>query len=452
MVERLRDLHLRQTPLVDEVPGPMSKRLVERQQDIETSAVLYPNRIPLALEEAKGATLRDADGNVFLDFFAGVGVANVGHSNPEVVAPANDQTETLVHTLDFPSEVRLDFVEKLASISPGDLSTSAKVMFGGPTGSNAVEATIKLAKHVTGNRGLLTFTGDFHGSTSGALSLSAKRGAKRNYTPLLPDVRHLPHPRTLAENRPIDEAVTDALTVAREAIEDPYGGLADPAGIWVEPIQGEGGVYPAPEGFLAGLKEIATENRIPLIVDEVQTGFGRTGKWFASEWYDVSPDVMPVAKAAGGGGLPLSATVYDDAFDTLDPGAHTGTFRGFLPAMRAGIAAIEFVEEHDLLSHARKVGSLIRNRLEDVADGNDAVVEVRGKGLFVGVEFAGSDGSSPSEITDAVQMAAYERGVVIWTAGRDGGVLRLLPPLVVTEEQAQVGTEIVAEAIDQVTG
>jgi diaminobutyrate-2-oxoglutarate transaminase len=449
-VDSLSELHLSETPSVEAVPGPKSKRLIERQGRTESSAVLYPNRIPIALEEAKGATIRDVDGNVFLDFFAGVGVANVGHSNPRVVAATNEQTETLVHTLDFPSEPRAEFTEKLRSIAPGGLANASRVMFGGPTGSNAVEATIKLTKHVTGNRGLLAFTGGYHGSTSGALSLSAKRSAKREYTPLLPDVRHLPHPFTLAEDRPEADAVADALTIAREAVEDPYGGLADPAGIWVEPIQGEGGVNPAPDGFLAGLSEIASENGIPLVVDEIQSGFGRTGEWFANEWYDVTPDVMPIAKAAGGGGPPLAGTIYDEALDTVDPGAHTGTFRGYLPAMRAGLAAIEFIEDHDLLAHVREVGESIRARLVELSESHPEIRDVRGKGLFIGVEFADTDDRSAGEIVDAIQTAAYERGVIVWTAGRRGDVLRLLPPLVITETQASVGLEHIADAVDDV--
>lgn len=444
------DLHFAQEPDVQtSIPGPKSQKLIERQREIDSSAVAYPKVVPIAIEEARGATLRDADGNTFLDFFAGIGVLNVGHSNPYVLEAVQKQTEEVVHTVDFPTEARLDLIEKLNDIAPGALPDDNRVVFGGPTGSDAIEATIKLAKYNTGGDGLIAFRGSYHGGSAGALSLTSGKKYKQQYTPMLADVQHVPYPYPQAQGIKPEEATDRALANVRELLEDPYSGLANPAGIWVEPIQGEGGVVTPPEGFLPGLKEIAEENDVPLIVDEIQTGFGRTGQWFASDWYDVTPDAMPMAKAIGGIGLPLSATMYREELDTWEAGGHVGTYRGNAPAMVGGLRAIEFIEDNDLLSHARELGRYIRDRLEEAADHNPQLVDVRGRGLFIGAEFADSDEVSGKELTETIQEECYERGVLVWSAGRRGNVLRLIPPLVLTREQAEVGMDIVCDAIER---
>ncbi|QLG28666.1 aspartate aminotransferase family protein [Halorarum halophilum] len=443
----IQDVHLAQEPrMTTDVPGPESRSLLERQREIDSSAVAYPRSVPIALDEARGATVRDVDGNVYLDFFAGIGVLNVGHSNPYVVEGVNEQTERLVHTIDFPTETRIEFIEKLNEIAPGDLADNNRVIFGGPSGSDAIEGSIKLAKYNTGGHGLISFKGAYHGSTSGALSLTSGRKYKKDYTPLLSDVVHVPYPYPLRSDDP-DEATKDILSGVRETLEDPYGGLTNPAGIWVEPIQGEGGVVEPPEQFLPGLKELAEANDIPLIVDEIQSGFGRTGKWFASEWSGVTPDAMPMAKGIGGIGLPLGALMYREELDTWGPGGHIGTFRGNVPAMRGGIRAIEYIQAHDLLSHATDLGEHIRGRLREAAEDSPFVAEVRGRGLFIGAEFVDDDGAPDSDAVEWIQQYCYGRGVLVWNAGREKNVLRLLPPLVMTEEQADNGLDVITDGI-----
>jgi diaminobutyrate-2-oxoglutarate transaminase len=448
----IHELHFDDAPHVDSVPGPKSRQLLDRQREVDSSAVAYPDRVPIAFDEGRGATLRDVDGNTYFDFFAGIGVLNVGHGNPYVVEAANDQTERLVHSIDFPTEPRLDLIEKLDEIAPGDLSGDNRVVFGGPTGSDAIEATIKLAKYDTGGDGLIAFRGSYHGATSGALSLTGAKKFKREYTPLLSDVQYARYPYALQHGVSEEEAVEQSLSDVRSILEDPYGGLANPAGIWVEPIQGEGGVVAPPEGFLPRLKDLAEDNGVPLIVDEIQTGFGRTGQWFASDWEGVTPDVMPMAKALGGIGLPLSATMYREEYDTWEAGGHVGTYRGNLPAMRAGVRAIEYIDRHDLLEHAREVGEYIRTRLREVAEGNSHLADVRGRGLFIGAEFVEADGEPWKDAVLGIQTRCYENGVLVWTAGRYGNVLRIIPPLVLTREQAETGIDIVADAIAEVTG
>ncbi|WP_122088069.1 aspartate aminotransferase family protein [Halalkalicoccus subterraneus] len=446
----IEEIHFENAPDVGEVPGPESTRLVEKQREIDSSAVAYPNDIPLAFEEGKGATLRDADGNTFIDLFAGIGVLNVGHANPYVMEAVHEQADKIVHTVDFPSEARLELIEKLDEIAPGELAGDNRVIFGGPTGSDAIEAAIKLAKYNTGNTGLIAFRGAYHGPTSGPMSLTSNKKFKSRYTPLLPDVVHAPYPYPLRQGKTEDEAVKDALEEVRAIVEDPYGGLANPAGIFAEPIQGEGGVVVPPEGFLEGLREIADDNALPLVFDEIQSGLGRSGEWFACEHYDVTPDAMTMAKALGGAGFPLSATMYREELDTWGPGDHAGTYRGHVVAMRAGTRAIEYIQEHDLLAHARELGEYLRGRLREAGESNPLLAEVRGKGLFIGAEFS-DDGEPADEVVDEIQRYCYERGVLVWTAGRHGSVLRLLPPLVLTHELAETAMDVVCEAIERTT-
>jgi diaminobutyrate-2-oxoglutarate transaminase len=440
-----RDLHFSDRPRMEtEVPGPRSRELLDRQADLEANTVAYPRALPVAMDAARGATIRDVDGNVYLDFFGGIGVANVGHSNPYVLEGARDQLETLAHTVDFPSEPRLAFLEALDRIAPGTLPGNSRIAFGGPTGTNAVEASIKLAKYNTGRNGLLSFERGYHGGTAGALSLSGWSSYKSDYEPMLPDVVHVPYPRPAGQRSETDETLEDVLSEVRSVLrgEDP------PAGVWVEPVQGSGGVVVPPEGFLAGLAEITDEYGALLVVDEIQTGMGRTGEWFACDHSGVTPDAVTVGKAVGGIGLPLSATVYREELDTWGPSAHAGTFRGHLPAMVAGTRAIEYIEAHDLLDRAAELGRYLKDRLRECGRRCPFVSDVRGRGLLVGAEFRDRDGAPYSSFVEEVQARCLDRGVIVWTAGIEGHVLRFLPPLVMTDEQARVGMDVVADVVD----
>ncbi|THE64633.1 aspartate aminotransferase family protein [Salinadaptatus halalkaliphilus] len=438
------DLHFSDAPSVECVPGPQSERLLEKQREIDSNAVAYPRQVPIALEEARGATVRDADGNVFLDFFAGIGVLNVGHGNPYVLEAVQDQLEAVTHTIDFPTEARLELIERLREIAPGGLAGASNVVFGGPSGSDAIEGSIKLAKHNTGRHGLLAFEGAYHGTTAGALSLTAGKKYKEGYGPLLPDTVHMPYPSAT------DESAVDcevALEAVKRKFENPYGGHESPAGIWVEPIQGEGGIVIPPAAFLRGLRDIADDNEALLIVDEIQTGLGRTGEWFGADHFDVTPDAITMAKALGGTGLPIGAMLYHEKFDTWGPGGHVGTFRGNVPAMVGGLRAIDYIESHGLLSHATEVGTYLRDRFREVAETTPLVTDVRGKGLFTGVEFVDTDGNPSKELVAEIQQRCYEQGVLVWNAGRHGNVLRLLPPLVLTHDQARTGADVICDAI-----
>ena len=448
-VPAIETLHFEDAPSVDSAPGPRARELLEKQRRIDSSAVAYPEDIPLVPESGSGATVRDVDGNTFIDLFGGIGVLNVGHSNPYVLEAAHEQADDLVHSIDFPTEARLDLIERLNDIAPPGLKDENRFVFGGPTGTDANEAAIKLAKYNTGGDGLIAFRGAYHGTSSGAMSVTGNKKFKGHYTPLLSDVVHAPYPHPLRQDKTPEEAVDHALEEVQAILEDPYGGLANPAGMIVEPIQGEGGIIEPPEGFLQGLRDLATDNDVPLIFDEIQSGFGRTGEWWAGEWYDVTPDAMTTAKALGGVGFPLSGMMYHEDLDTWGSGDHAGTYRGHVVAMRAGVRAIEYIEATDLLAHARDLGEAIRARFHEIAETTDSIAEIRGKGLFIGVEFRDDEGAPDSDAVDAIQDYCFEHGVLVWKAGRHGNVLRLIPPLVLTEELAETALEIIADAIDE---
>lgn len=442
----IESLHFAEAPAVDSPPGPKSRAMVEHQAEIESEAVLYPHDMPLAFEAARGATIRDVDGNLYLDFFSGIGVLNVGHANPYVTEAATEQSERLPHTLDFPTEARIDLIETLDTIAPAGLQGANRVNFGGPTGSDAVEASIKLAKYATGNEGLIAFRGSFHGETSGAFSLTGDTKYKQPYTPLLSEVEHLRYPYPYRQSGTDDELVDRALEEVKTVLGDRYGGMPNPAGVWVEPIQGEGGTVVPPDGFLSGLRDLCDDHSVPLIVDEVQAGMGRTGEWWACEHAGITPDIMTMAKGLGSG-YPLSGTMYSESLGPWQPGGHTGTFRGFNPAMRASVRAIEYIQERDLLEHATDMGQVLKDELAPVAAESAHVGEIRGRGLFIGVELVDESGEPAPDLLERVRTRCYQNGILVWAGGRSDNVLRLLPPLVITHEQIQTGTTIIAEAI-----
>ncbi|MEM2195227.1 MAG: aspartate aminotransferase family protein [Candidatus Methanomethylicia archaeon] len=455
--ELFRNLHYLNAPSINVVPpGPRARVLLERQSRLEGKAVLYPLSIPLVPEEGFGATVKDVDGNVYIDFFAGISVANFGYSNPYIVEAALNQLRKIVHTLDFPSEPREELAEKLISIAPEGLRGKCKVLFGGPTGSDAVEASIKLAKWFTKRRVILAFEGSYHGQTSMALNLSSGRIFKDPYIPLAPEVHFLPYPYCYRCPFKLQHPECNIVCVdyVEHLIEDPYSGIPSPAAIIVEPIQGEGGIIVPPLEFLPKLRRISEKYGVPLIIDEIQSGMGRTGKWFACEHSGIDPDIMTVSKAIGGLGLPLSAIMYRENYDVWDPGAHLGTFRGHVLAMKAGIAAIEFAEKNKLLDHVQRIGEEALKYLKDLAEEIKIIGDVRGKGLMIGMEIVkDKESKKPNkEATVEIQIKAFKKGLIIWKAGHYSNVIRLLPPLTITRELMIKGLEILRETLIEAKG
>jgi len=454
MPMKFQDLHFTKAPeIVVEPPGPKSQQLLAKQKEVESKAVLYPLAIPVALEAAKGATLKDVDGNIYIDFFGGISVLNVGHSNPIVLKAVREQEEKLIHALDFPNFPRIKLAEKLVEISPGGLKGNSKVLFGSPIGADAVEAAVKLAKYNTKRTSIIAFEGSYSGQTGVSLSLSSTKKFKENYVPLAPEIHFVPYAYCYrcAFGLTHPNCSLQCIKYVKRILEDPYSGIVKPAAIIAEPIQGEGGIIIPPEGWLSELRSVCEENEVLLIVDEIQAGLGRTGKMFACEHWQTTPDIMALAKAIGGIGLPLAACIYNKKLDTWEPGAHVGTFRGHVLAMAAGLTAINYMEENRVPEHAEEMGRRVLKPLEDLTEESKYIGEVRGKGLMIGIEFVKTKESKEpwKEIVDKIQMKCFKRGLIIWKAGHYANVARFLPPLIITEELIDKGIAIFTDAVKE---
>ena len=432
-------------------PGPQSKMFLNFQSAHEGSAVSYPRGLPMALRRGRGATVEDVDENIYIDFFGGAGVMNVGHANPEVVEAARRQMEELTHTLDIPHPTRKALVEELLALLPKDLT---RVFFGGPTGSDAVESAVKLARFNSRRVPLVAFEGSYHGMTTAALSLSSGAPFKEDFLPLVPEVHFLPYAycyRCAFEKTP----ETCDIFCARyldQKLSDPHSGLAKPAAVIVEAVQGEGGSIVPPDAFLSAIREICNWHGVLLIVDEIQTGFCRTGKMFAFEHSGAVPDIMTMSKALGGIGFPISAIAFKEKLNILPRGKHIGTFRGNTVAYAAGAAALKFMVKTSLADHAAEIGGIMLALMREIEKDSPIVGEARGKGLLLGAEIV-KDKSTKEPAPDLaakVRTACHRKGLLIEIGGHFFNVARFLPPLVLTEQLARKGVEIFADAVREV--
>ncbi len=447
--QNFEELHFAPAPALDgEVPGPRSREMLAEQDELESSARSYPRAVPVAIEEGRGATMKDVDGNTFIDFFGGAGVLNVGHSHPAVLEAASEQEKKLVHALDFPTRPKLRLMRKLRSLLPGRLGESGRFHFGGPTGSDAIESALKLTRAHTGREAVIAFQGSYHGMTKEALSLTSDTSFGG---PTTTPVHFMPYPycyRCPLGLKP-DSCEMACAKLLDTSLSDPHTGIPTPAAVLIEPIQGEGGTIVPPEGYLTEVRRITREHNVPLICDEIQSGFARTGKMFAVEHDGVTPDVMTLSKALGGIGYPLSCIAYDVTLDTWTKGAHIGTFRGHQVGMAAGLAAIEFMQEVDLAGHAATLGELTLRLLRDAQDTLASVGDVRGRGLMIGIEMVKDrDTKEPwPEMAAQTRTECFRKGVIIEVGGHFGNVARFLPPLVITRELLLAGVEIFVESV-----
>jgi diaminobutyrate-2-oxoglutarate transaminase len=440
--------------IVTPIPGPKSRDAVAIQQKFESNVVSYAKAIPLGFEEGRGATIKDMDGNIYIDFFGGAGVLNVGHCNPEVLKAVVEQEKKLIHALDFPTKPKLELMQKLVTIAPGEMRGKSKIFFGGPTGSDAIEAAFKVAKFNTKRIGMLAFEGAYHGMTTGALSFCAGTKFKENFEPLLPEVHFAPYAYCYRcpfgkKNGSPEDCCMQCTEYVRHILEDPHSGVVTPAAMIVEAIQGEGGSIPPPEEFMRELRKIADDYAVLLIVDEIQAGLCRTGKMFACEHSGITPDLMTLSKGLGGLGYPLSACMCRPEYDKWSSGAHIGTFRGQAVAMAAGFAALNFMENNHLAEHASKLGERMLKRLNQIKDESKYIGDVRGRGLMIGIEFVKDKKTKePGEdIARDIRKRCYPKGLIVELGGHYNNVIRFLPPLVLTEELADKGLNIFAEAV-----
>ncbi|WP_460073600.1 diaminobutyrate--2-oxoglutarate transaminase family protein [Streptomyces sp. YKOK-I1] len=480
--------------------------MLRRQSARESAARTYARALPIVPVRARGMTIEGADGRRYLDCLSGAGTLALGHNHPVVLEAIRKVLDSgaPLHVLDLATPVKDAFITELFRTLPPGLADRARVQFCGPAGTDAVEAALTLVRAATGRTGVLAFTGAYHGMTTG--SLEASGGAF--------DVRvaRLPYPQDYRCPFGVggDRGAELAAHWTESVLDDPKSGVRRPAGMILEPVQGEGGVIPAPDTWMRRMRQITADRSIPLIADEVQTGVGRTGAFWAVEHSGITPDVMVLSKAIGGS-LPLAVVVYRDDLDVWEPGAHAGTFRGNQLAMAAGTATLAHVRENRLAERAATLGAHLLGRLRSLAADFPCIGDVRGRGLMIGVELVdpegkegkegdreeedreererengqgpgrcawGREASGPEtsrrgsgaavdtgrgapdaspvrgphpaapELAVAVRRECLRRGLIIELGGRHASVVRLLPPLTITDEQATAVLDRLADAIE----
>jgi 4-aminobutyrate aminotransferase len=427
------------------LPGPKAKALIKRDSAVISPS--YPRGVPFVMDHGKGTEVWDVDGNRFLDFAAGIAVVSTGHSHPKVVKAIQDQAEQFIHiSSDFYHEKMIALGEKLDEIAPFAEEAQS---FMTNSGTEAVETAIKLARYHSGRTNFIGFTGAFHGRTMGAVTFTASKTTyHRGFYPLMNGVVHAPFPnpyRPILERRSGEDY---GETVVRYIEEEILGHIVPPdevAGILVESIQGEGGYILPPPGFFPALRELCDKHNILLIADEVQSGMGRTGKWWAIEHFDVEPDIITAAKGIASG-MPLGACIARDSVMDWPRGAHGNTFGGNPIACAAALATIDLIE-NEYLENAAKVGEYTLDALHEIMARHPSIGDVRGIGLMIGVEFVKDRKSKvpAEELCAKIVDLAFERGLILLSCGKS--VMRIAPPLSISQAEVDEGLAIFEEAV-----
>jgi 4-aminobutyrate aminotransferase len=446
-----QEMHAKFGPkLAGPVPGPKAKAAVEADRRLISPS--YTRSYPLVAKRGRGLRVEDVDGNEFLDFAAGIAVTSTGHCHPEVVAAIQKQAAELIHIsgTDFYNEPLTQLAEKLSAIAP---MRGPHRVFYGNSGAEAVECAIKLARYHTRRQHIIAFFGAFHGRTMGALSLTAsKPQQKRRFGPLMPGVTHVRYPyayRGCTGGPQEEEAFS--LGCARYIEEKLFKTILPPeevAAIVVEPIQGEGGYVVAPDNFLRELRAICDKHGILLVADEVQSGAGRTGKWWAIQHSGVEPDIVCIAKGIASG-MPLGVCLSKAEVMDWVPGSHASTFGGNPVSLAAALATVDILER-EAIGNAAKVGAKILDRLNGWKKTHALVGDVRGRGLMIGIELVkNKETREPAtELRNRVEEVAFEKGLIILGCGETS--IRLCPPLIVSEQEATVALDILEDALTQV--
>jgi 4-aminobutyrate aminotransferase len=431
------------------LPGPIGQQIIAADHQFVTPSYPRPS-FKLVAERAEGVWVEDVDGNIFLDCNAGVAVCSTGHCHPEVVRAIQDQAAQLIHMCgtDYYYKHMPQLARKLDEIVP--IEGPTRTHFAN-SGTEAVETALKLAMHATGREKFIAFFNSFHGRTLGSLSLTSSRAAQRKgFKRQALDVTHVPYPNVF--RHPFTNERSDAETVSRACLDWIENRLfkttvppEECAGIVVEVVQGEGGYVPAPGEFLHGLRRICDEHGIMLIVDEVQSGMGRTGRMFASDHHNLKADIVCIAKGIGSG-LPIGACVARADLMNWKPGAHASTFGGNPVCIAAALKTIELLES-ELVANSAETGAYLQAGLRRLMQKHDCIGDVRGLGLMVGVEFVEDKASmKPApELRERIETACFERGLIILGAGFN--TIRWSPPLIITRENVDVALEIFDEAI-----
>jgi 4-aminobutyrate aminotransferase len=429
-------------------PGPKAKRIVKGD---EKHLITTTKTAPFAAASGKGCVVEDVDGNLLLDFAAGIGVLNTGHCHPRVVSAVQEQAARLMHFAgtDFYYDLQVQVAKELGRRVPIEGATKT---FFAQSGTEANEAAIKLAKHATGRPIFLAFLGAFHGRTQGSLSLTASKiRQKEGFFPTMPGVFHTPFPNPFRNPWRINgyDDPDELSNRAIESIETLFANVTPPtdtAALFWEPVQGEGGYVVPPKQFPAMLRRLCDEHGILLVADEVQSGFGRTGKWFAAEHFGIKADIVSLAKAMGSG-FPIGATVARADLDFRQKGRHSNTYGGNLVGCAATLATIGAMEDEDLVGNSARMGEVLHGRLREHQEGHSHVGDVRGLGLMQAIEFVDARGEPNPKLADKVLQECWQRGLVVLGCGKSG--IRFIPPLVVTEAQVHGAMDVLGDALER---
>jgi 4-aminobutyrate aminotransferase len=426
-------------------PGPKAREVIERDRKFLATST---KTSPIVARRATGSVVEDVDGNTYIDFSCGISVVNVGHSHPKVVEAVRKQAGEFFHFAgtDFYYDIQVRLAERLAGLAPG---RHAKKVFFSNSGAEAVEAAIKIAKWNTRRGMFIAFLGAFHGRTMGALSLTAsKRVQKERFFPTMPGVVHVPY--AYCYRCPYKLTYPSCDLYCANIIEDLYMKEevppADTAAIFVEPVQGEGGYIVPPKGWLPRIAKIAKDNGLLLVADEVQTGFGRTGRMFACEHEKVVPDIMTIAKAMGSG-IPVGAAIFDAKLDFGVQGAHSNTYGGNPLACASCLATLDVIETDGLVANSERLGKRMAKRLDAMADKFEVIGDHRGLGLMRVTEFVADRKSKKPDpkVRNAIVKDAYEHGVIVLPCGESG--IRYIPPLNIPDDLLETGLDIIEECI-----
>ena len=429
-------------------PGPKARKVVA-----DTKRLLSPSiarNYPLVIESAQDCLVRDVDGNQYIDFNAGIAVLNVGSTNGSVVKAATEQLSKFTHYsyTDFYYEDIDELADRLCKIFPGDKKKARQVFYGN-SGAEANEAAIKLARYHSKRPRFLAYSSAFHGRTMGTVSLTASKPVQvRGFSPLLSSVEHVPYPYCYRCPLKLEypNCGFACIDYIQEQYFDKYVPPEEVAAFFIEAIQGEGGyVVPPPDYFTELFKRFKKYGML-FVADEVQSGMGRTGKWFGIEHFAVSPDMITVAKALSGG-LPIGALIADASIMTWEPGSHASTFGGNPVSAAAGLAVLDFIETNHLMDNARKQGEYIRKSFEQMKEKYEIIGDVRGKGLMIGVEIVRDKKSKifAPELTDEIVSRTWKNGVLLITCGKS--TLRIAPPLTITRELIDEALPVIENAI-----
>lgn len=409
-------------------------------ETVESNVRSYCRSFPTVFTKAKGSVMTDENGKEYIDFFAGAGALNFGH-NPDAINErliAYLQSDGILHSMDMYTAPKRDFLEFFQEKILAPRNLNYKVQFAGPTGTNAVEAGVKLARQVKGRQNIFAFMGAFHGMTMGALALTTDRCSREGAGQILPNVTHIPAPDMFPE--------LDTIAYMERLITDDHSGVEKPAAIVLETVQADGGINVFDVSWLQALRALCDRHDILLMVDDIQVGCGRTGTFFSFERAHIIPDIVTISKSIGGCGMPMALVLFKKELDIWEPGQHTGTFRGNQLSLIAGKAGLEQFIDLDVEKEVKRKAVLVENFLKTEIAPLDSRIAYRGIGLIWGIDFAAFN----KDITKDLIATCFKNGLIIERVGRNNNVLKIMPPLVIEDDLLLAGLAIIKKSLQEI--